>query len=206
LENLNKVIAKNMQELRKTAGLTQADLAQQLNYSDKAVSKWERGESMPDVAVLKQLADLYGVTVDYLLTEEHSEKIVDDVNEKIIRKNRFIISLLATLIVWLVATIVYAALGVAMDSLEKIWLAYVVAVPVSCIVLLVFNSIWGRTKLNFLIITILMWSTLVSLYLILNVKRLWLIFLIGIPAQVMIFLSSNLKKPKIKSKILNKKS
>lgn len=206
MENLNKVIAKNMQELRKTAGLTQADLAQQLNYSDKAVSKWERGESMPDVAVLKQLADLYGVTVDYLLTEEHSEKIVDDVNEKIIRKNRFIISLLATLIVWLVATIVYAALGVAMDSLEKIWLAYVVAVPVSCIVLLVFNSIWGRTKLNFLIITILMWSTLVSLYLILNVKRLWLIFLIGIPAQVMIFLSSNLKKPKIKSKILNKKS
>ncbi len=206
MENLNKVIAKNMQELRKMAGLTQADLAQQLNYSDKAVSKWERGESMPDVAILKQLADLYGVTVDYLLTEEHSEKIVDDVNEKIIRKNRFIISLLATLIVWLVATIVYAALGVAMDSLEKIWLAYVVAVPVSCIVLLVFNSIWGRTKLNFLIITILMWSTLVSLYLILNVKRLWLIFLIGIPAQVMIFLSSNLKKPKIKSKILNKKS
>ena len=71
MDELKSVVAENLKALRTTAGLTQGELAERLNYSDKAVSKWERGESLPDVQVLKQLADMYGVGVDYLLSSDH---------------------------------------------------------------------------------------------------------------------------------------
>ena len=63
---LRMQIGVNIAAHRKRAGMTQACLAEKLNYSDKAVSKWERGESMPDVTTLVQLADLFGVSLDDL--------------------------------------------------------------------------------------------------------------------------------------------
>ena len=72
LEDIKRVIADNIALLRKGSGMTQIELAEKLNYSDKAISKWERGESVPDISVLKQIADMYGVTVDYLITPGHS--------------------------------------------------------------------------------------------------------------------------------------
>lgn len=74
MEDLKRIIADNIAELRKAVPLTQAELAEKLNYSDKAVSKWERGESIPDVIVLKQIAGIFGVSVDYLLEEVHPLK------------------------------------------------------------------------------------------------------------------------------------
>jgi transcriptional regulator with XRE-family HTH domain len=74
MEDYKRIIANNITELRKAVPLTQAELAEKLNYSDKAVSKWERGESIPDVIVLKQIAELFGVTVDYLLEDVHPLK------------------------------------------------------------------------------------------------------------------------------------
>ena len=192
MEDIKKIISKNIQTLRKDADLTQSELAERLNYSDKAVSKWERGESVPDIVVLKQIADLFGVTVDYLLEAEHDLTSMSLTTKKIIRKNRLIISLLATAMVWLVATIAFVVLGLVMHTVSRVWTAYLVAVPVSCIVLLVFNSIWGRTKLNFVIISVLIWSVLATLYVILQFEGLWLIFVLGIPAQVIVLLWSNL--------------
>ncbi len=171
-------------------GLTQIGLAERLNYSDKAVSKWERGESMPDIAVLKEIADLFGVSVDYLLSDSHDLPEMALSTKKMIRKNRLIITLLATAMVWLIATIAFVVLGISWPSLSNTWLAYVVAVPVSCVVLLVFNSIWGRAKYLFIIISVLLWSLLATLYLMLNIENLWLIFVVGIPAEVMVILSS----------------
>ena len=73
MNDLREIVAKNICELRREANMTQLMLAEKLNYSDKAVSKWERGESVPDVFMLKTIADLFGVTVDYLLTDDHRE-------------------------------------------------------------------------------------------------------------------------------------
>lgn len=190
MEDLKVTISKNIQTLRKNTGLTQIGLAERLNYSDKAVSKWERGESLPDIVVLKEIADLFGVSVDYLLSESHDLPEMALSTKKMIRKNRLIITLLATAMVWLFATIAFVVLGIAWPSLSKTWLAYVVAVPVSCIVLLVFNSIWGRAKYLFIIISVLLWSALTTLCLILNTANIWLVFVVGIPAQVMVILSS----------------
>lgn len=190
MEDIKITIAKNIQQLRKNMGITQSGLAERLNYSDKAVSKWERGESLPDIAVLKEIADLFGVSVDYLLSDSHDLPEMALSTKKMIRKNRLIITLLATAMVWLIATIAFVVLGIAWPSLTKTWLSYIVAVPVSCIVLLVFNSIWGRAKYTFIIISVLIWSVLATLYLLLHIENIWLIFVVGIPAEIMVILSS----------------
>lgn len=202
MDGLKKIIAKNIQELRIASSLTQAELASRLNYSDKAVSKWERGESVPDVQVLKMIAELFEVTVDYLLTDDHADSTdLPKISKKIIRRNRMVITLLATSVVWLIATIAFVIFGLALDSFSKTWLAYVVAVPVSCIVLLVFNSIWGNGKLNYLIISLLLWSTLLTVCLLISMSKIWILFVIGIPAQVMILISAGFifKKADIKT-------
>ena len=202
MDGLKKIIAKNIQELRTASSLTQAELASRLNYSDKAVSKWERGESVPDVQVLKMIAELFEVTVDYLLTDDHADSTdLPKISKKIIRRNRMVITLLATSVVWLIATIAFVIFGLALDSFSKTWLAYVVAVPVSCIVLLVFNSIWGNGKLNYLIISLLLWSTLLTVCLLISMSKIWILFVIGIPAQVMILISAGFifKKADIKT-------
>ena len=59
MTDLKPIFAENLAVLRKKKGWTQLELAERLNYSDKAVSKWERGESLPDVTILKQIADLF---------------------------------------------------------------------------------------------------------------------------------------------------
>ena len=199
MEDLKPIVAKNIIELRRAADITQAQLAEKLNYSDKAVSKWERGEAIPSVSTLKEIADLFGVTVDYLISADHEaeNEIRREFTERQ-RRNRLIITLLSTTIVWLVATIIYVSISVSTEfRLSKAWLVFVFAVPVSCVVTLVFNSIWGRKKLNFFIISLLLWTVLVSLCLVLFLSLqkayFWLVLAIGIPSQIMILLSSGLK-------------
>lgn len=192
------IIAKNIADLRKTAGMTQADLGNQLNYSDKAVSKWERGESLPDIIVLKQITDMFGVSVDYLLHEEHEKHEME--RSQLIQArnaNRIIITLLSTALVWLIATIVFVLLELLpLEPGRFLWLSYAYAIPASMIVLLVFNSIWGKRRRNFLIISLLMWSILLCIYLSYPVKGTGLLLLVGIPSQVMIILWGNLKSLK----------
>ena len=69
MEQIRAIIAFNISSMRLRAGMTQQELADMLNYSDKAVSKWERGESVPDISVLARVAEIFGVTVDYLITD-----------------------------------------------------------------------------------------------------------------------------------------
>ena len=199
MEDLKPIIAKNIIDLRRAADITQAQLAEKLNYSDKAVSKWERSEAIPSVTTLKEIADLFGVTVDYLISAEHEteNQIKREFSERQ-RRNHLIITLLSTTIVWLVATIIYVIISLSTEfRLSKAWLVFVFAVPVSCVITLVFNSIWGKKKRNFLIISLLLWTALISfclvLFLSLQKAYFWLVLAIGIPSQIMILLSSGLK-------------
>ncbi|MBE6871520.1 MAG: helix-turn-helix transcriptional regulator [Ruminococcaceae bacterium] len=194
MNDIKKIIGTNISVLRQGHKMTQLDLAEKLNYTDKAVSKWERGDSVPDVLVLKQIADLFGVTVDFLLTNT-SEKVQEQVIEKPrALRNRLIITLLSTLLVWFIATALFVIGNIFFSDFERGWLFFVTAVPVSCVVLLVFNSIWGRKKLNYIIISALAWSFLTCVYLWFYSFNLWAIFLLGIPAQIIIILWSGIKK------------
>lgn len=192
---IRNIIAENLSALRTEAGLTQLQLAAILNYSDKAISKWERAESIPDIFMLKQIADYYGVTVDYLLTRDHTDCMVNDLKKKPLPvKNRVIISFLALSLVWLIATFLFVAFNIVDPEAQlPAFMMFIYAIPVSAVVALVFNSIWGIGKLNYIIITLLLWSLILSAYmtvLMLTVHNIWMIFLLGVPAQIIILLWS----------------
>lgn len=193
MQDLKPIIAQNIAELRKAASMTQIELATRLNYSDKAVSKWERGESIPDISVLKEIADLFQVKVDYLLQEDHSDAAPEELTPKQ-RRDHMIIALLSLSLVWLISTFLFVFLGIALPDVSGLWLSFVYGVPVSAIVALVFNSMWGNPRRNYLIISILVWSLLLSVYLSYPHGMMWLLFLLGIPAQLIIFLWSRLGK------------
>ena len=200
MQDIKLIIAKNIIDLRKRDGMTQAELAERLNYSDKAVSKWERGESVPDITVLKTIADMFAVKVDYLLTVEHTDASLEAPKmSKRQKRNRKLIMGMCLVLVWLIATFVFVILQAAMPTQPLLWLSFVYAVPVSLNVWLVFNSIWFNTKNNFLIISALVWSVLAVVYLsLIFIIRfnVWLLFLIGIPAQIIVILWAGIRTGK----------
>jgi len=196
MKEMKQIIANNIIALRKKNKLTQAELAQKLNYSDKAISKWERAESIPDVEVLKQIADMFGVTVDYLITEnaeQYKDKFKIPEQNK---ANQITIVLLAVTLVWLVATIVFVY--ALIDFNYILWQAFIWAIPISSVVLTVFHQIWAKNnKIYQLIInTIFVWGLIASIYLQFLTYNLWLIFFIGLPIQVVLVLWSKIKPVK----------
>ena len=197
MEELKMIIAGNIGNLRRDAGMTQLELAESLNYTDKAVSKWERGESVPDIVTLKALADLFHVSVDYLLRPDHPvETEIKREYTKRQKRNHALITVMSCVLVWLIASFVHAAVDVALPNEGKLWLVYMYAVPVTLIVLLILNSVWGIRRHNFVIISILIWTLLLCAYftvLIFCHFNLWLVFVIGIPAQVIVGLWSGLR-------------
>lgn len=192
---LKNIIAQNIAELRRNNGMTQIELAEKLNYSDKAISKWERGESIPDVAVLKNIADIFLVSVDYLLEETHKRPVPPAAQTTTRRRRRGVITWLGVLIVWMVATVSFVAMQLALPSGSNAWLNFVWAVPVSAVVWLIMNSVWFNRRRNYLIVSVLMWTVLAAAHITLLVAgvNVWLIYLLGIPAQIIIFLWSGVK-------------
>ena len=192
MEELKHIIAKNITDLRRKRNITQLELAEKLCYSDKAVSKWERGESVPDIAVLKHLADLFGVTVDYLLTTDHKKPApVPEVKQRSPRR-RGVITWLAVLLVWMIATLAFVTAELIAANPLRHSLLFLWSIPVSAVVWLVMNSIWFNRRRNYPIISCLMWSVLAATHLTLLQLgfNMWLIYLLGAPAQIIIFLWS----------------
>lgn len=194
MSEIKSVIASNIIYLRKEKKWTQAELAEKLNYSDKAVSKWERGESVPDIETLKNIADLFEVTVDFLLSENAPEQLETFKPKNQNKSNQLVITLLAVCMIWLVATIVYVYSQINLSY--NFWTVFVWAVPISCLVLSVFNYKWGKRKLSVYINSIFIWTTLASVYLQFLSYNLWLIFFVGIPLQILTILWAGLKPKK----------
>jgi len=190
------IVARNLAHYRKTAGLTQQELADKLNYTDKAVSKWERGEAVPDVFVLKQIADLYNVKVDDFLKEEEIVEITTD--KQIRRRNvkHLLVALLSVGVVWLVATIAtVAAMIFFKANIAKY--AYIWALPVSAIVLTVFSILWARLHHTAITVSLIVWTTCLGLQVSLPLEGAWGIYLVGAALQVLVvlwFLLQSVKK------------
>lgn len=184
--DIKDCFAANLIAYRKSLNFTQAELAEKLNYSDKAVSKWERAESVPDIYTLKQIADFFGTKVDVLISEPKKDRPKINYN---LGKKRTILCLASATIVWLVAIAFFAFIHIIFPSITQTWLSFIYAIPVSAIVLLVFTSVWGKSLGNTVILSVLIWSVILTVYLTLlhtlpaPPERLWEIFLIGIPAE-----------------------
>ena len=206
VEKLKKQLGANIAAYRKSLGLTQAGLAEKLNYSDKAVSKWERAESVPDVLTLVQLAELYEVTVNDLLvdpneileqTDNKMERAMSAAVEKAMKRkaNKRIILGLSSLLVWFVALLLFVILSTL--DIPKSWIAFIYAVPADAIVRLSLRSAWKDVRRNQWLVTAIMWGTLLSIFmtvLLFADFNCWKIFLLGIPGQLAIFLAFRLRK------------
>ncbi len=192
MEDLRKLIGKNLTELRKRKGLTQLKLAEMFNYTDRAVSKWESGETLPDVEVLYNLCEFYGVTLDYL-THEDNEKYIKK-NSKLVRGNQIAITSLVTSIPWMIATMIFVY--TLLKKVDPLWQSFVWAVPISCIILVVFNRAYFKNRLFFFILwSLFIWSTSAAIYVSYLAGNIWPIFLVGIPAQVTLLIWLNFHKP-----------
>ena len=206
LDNLKDRIGANIAMQRKRVGLTQAGLAEKLNYSDKAISKWERGESMPDVLTLMQLAQLFDISVGDLLEDPNQlpgnpgklEKAMTQVSEKALKRkaNKNVILGLSTTLVWFVALLVFVV--ISSFDLPNSWVSFFYAVPVNAIVLLSLRSAWRDFRWNRGLISVIVWGFLVSIYVSLLVFlrfNMWRIFLLGIPGEIAIMLWLRLFRP-----------
>lgn len=200
-EKLKTQIGANIAAFRKRAGLTQAGLAEKLNYSDKAVSKWERGESMPDVLTLVQLAEQFDISVNDLVSDPNDlpgepvgiQKAMAQVSEKALHRkaNKNIILGLSTTLVWFVALLIFVVMS-SFEILERpSYLVFFYAIPANAVVLLSMRSAWHDFRWNRALISVIVWGSLLSIHLSLLVffgLNIWKLYLLGIPGQIAIFL------------------
>ena len=170
-ELMRQQIARNIAFYRKTGGHTQAELAEKLNYSDKSVSKWERGEGVPDIYVLKQIADLYQVTVNDLISDEAPRLPA--------KKPRLLILLLSVGLVWLAALVLFFALMLLCPELPGKWLCFLYAVPVSGIILAVFTCLWWELWKRCLSIAVIIWGLAVCIHLTVAIPGSYLIYVVA---------------------------
>lgn len=193
MNDLRLIIANNLMKYRKKAKLTQVELAEKLNYSDKAVSKWERGDSLPDIIVLNDIAKLFNVSLDNLISESDEKTTARSARtffEGFYNK-KMLVTLCSSITVWLVASILFVFLSIFTDY-DLLWMIFVYTIPLNCIVLIVFNYLWNNIYYNFITVALLMISlalcVYLSLFFFLNINRIWLIFIILVPLLVLDYL------------------
>lgn len=196
-EELKQIIAENLSTYRKNNNLTQAKLAEILNYSDKAVSKWERGDGLPDIFILQQLAELYHVTVNDLISKKQKKKIPS-------LKNKLIITLLSIGIAWLTAVVLFSILSMIKSNINAdwdfLWLFFIYPIPISFIIALVFAKIWGKRWYRFFIVSGIIFGTGLAIYcqiiIFPNITGAWLIWIICAAIEVLNILWYCLRRKK----------
>lgn len=197
MKTLRQIVGENLIALRKANHLTQYELAEKMNYSDKSISKWENGDTLPELETLNDLCKFYGVTLDYLTHEAHEnrqEYIIGDTKDTI---NSIAIICLTCSIIWMIATIIFVY-GILKHF--SYWPVFVYACPLTC---LIASALVRRhfkfSRLTFFILwTCFIWSTLASVFCgFLNAGIiLWPVFILGIPAEISLGLWSFIKKHK----------
>ena len=213
-EELKSRVGANIARLRRDRGLTQAELAERINYSDKAVSKWERAESLPDVLTLISLAEQLGTDLNTLTglpaapqpapepepvpvqVEEVPPAVPEQPAKKRYTADKGVIQKLSSILVWVVALFLYMVLDEF--GIKNLWLLFVVAVPANAIVLLSLRSAWKLYGMNRFLISVIMWGFLLVIYLLLLLTakvNVWRILPMGLLGQAAIILWFKMFRP-----------
>ncbi len=200
MRDIKSIVSKNITELRLLNNMTQMELGEKLNYSDKTISKWERAESTPDIAVLVEIAEVFGVTLDYLVHSENIEEQAKANKQKETKYNHHAITYICEGSVWFAAVLAFILTSLVAKDATFQWLYFVYALPIVLILRLIFNSIWFNPRNNYWIISALMWSLLAAIQITFWFFRIdiRLIYLLGIAGEIIIVLCSFIKKPKKK--------
>ena len=185
---LRQNISQNITAFRKRCDMTQADLAEKLSYSDKSVSKWERGDGIPDIYVLTRMAELFGVTVNDIIGM-HSE--LPEEEEAIPAKpsRHLFVSALSIGLVWFIAVVAFFIGSVAAPDLGRFWLAFVYAIPVSAIVMIVFSHLWWTIPWRAFSVSLLVWGFALCFHLtasIPNLSNVGLVYTVAAAFEVLV--------------------
>lgn len=192
MDELSAIVSNNLTALRKRRGWTQAELAEKIHYSDKSVSKWERGEALPDLKVLKTLSELYGVTVDCFLTEGAAEDPAPYMAPASKLRYQIWVTLLAVCIVWLAATALFSYS--LLNAGEGFWTAFIWAIPVTAVVVTVFDRRYFRGKLTFPAASLFLWGLITAIFLQWLEYGMWALYIIGAPAQIGLILMHQIRR------------
>jgi len=195
-QDLITVVAANIAGRRKALGMTQMELAEKLGYSDKNISKWERAEGVPDIFCLKQMAELFGVSVDALLTpegagEEETAQMPQPRDRAKSPVSRSVVTAIVLVGVWTMALLVHLIGGFCGVDLS---LALFAAIPVSGLLLIIFNGLWGRAGFTFWVCSFFVVSLLFLLCWILRSYQVWLLMLLAIPAVLVVWLCCRIRR------------
>ena len=197
LSDLKLISASNIINLRTAHGMTQAELGAKLNYSDKTISKWERGEAIPDAFVLVQMAELFGVTVNDLLSAH--DKWEPPRDEKEVPERSYSVKVIIAIVllgIFTMALAVFVTLWL-IDIIE--WRVFLVALSVEILVYMILICVFKHGRHLQYILAAFVLSLFVLAYFFLPIHRPWQLFLLAVPAEAIVFLSCNIRRvPKVR--------
>lgn len=188
-KDIKQIVAKNLANLRKNKKITQTELAEQFGYSDKAISKWENGDTLPDIQTLYQLCEFYNVTLDFLVSEQSFDekiKYINHLNKKVIINNS-LIELLYCSFVWILAVIIYVYLYTFSEI--NYWQIFIWAIPATTIVMLLFTKVWKQKLYTFIVRSLFFWTLVTACYIQFIEYNIWPLFFLMIPIQVALILT-----------------
>lgn len=188
-KDIKQIIAKNLANLRKNKKITQTELAEQFGYSDKAISKWENGDTLPDIQTLYQLCEFYNVTLDFLVSEQSFDekiKYINHLNKRVIINNS-LIELLYCSFVWILAVIIYVYLYTFSEI--NYWQIFIWAIPATTIVMLLFTKVWKQKLYTFIVRSLFFWTLVAACYIQFVEYNIWPLFFLMIPIQVALILT-----------------
>lgn len=195
MKNISEIIAKNLISLRKKNNLTQNELADKINYSDNAISRWEHGEVTPSIETLAHISEIFNVPLSSLI-EDNALKTAEQ-NDKTQMINKLAIILISVSLVWFFAVGILVVCQFVYDY--NFWKVFLWALPIVSLVMLPFHKYWGRHIYKFVLLTIFLWTLILAIYVqfyALN-PALWLIFILGVPINVALAIWAFVKpKPK----------
>ncbi len=192
MDNLREIITENLLDLRRKNKMTQQDLAKQINYSDKAVSRWENGEVLPDVETLAKIAEVYGVPLSRILEKDAAEENPSQKKDPV-NLTKAIIAAISVCVVWAIAVVLFVYIRIFLH--KTVWQVFLWSIPVSATILQLFNTRWIKIPfLSTICSSISIWGLITAVYCTFITYNVWLIFLIGIPLQAIVCLVSLLKK------------
>lgn len=207
--DFRKRVGNNISYYRKAGGLTQSALAEKLSYSDKAVSKWERGESVPDIYVIYKMSELFDCSVNDIIGKGGKDDITDDKLNEILKKKQFrqiMITALSVGLVWLVVSVIYFVTDIIVNGVYSLGqnefnIVFLYAVPLSFIVTLIFSKLWGRIWQQAASVSGILWGGVASLAVSFNIfdfaeKSAFKIFIAAAVFQILIVLWYIMRKKK----------
>lgn len=192
MQDFINIISNNITELRKRNKLTQAEFGARFNYSDKSVSKWERGDALPDLIVLKKMSESFGVPIEYFFSENPQEETDTGKKTSFMLGNRIAISLLIACFFWLIAVAIYVYTSIYNNA--NLWTMFIWPIPLTALSTLILNKKYFDRKYDLYFSSIFIWSLLGSMYLQFLSYNIWIIFFIGVPLQVALILIEILRK------------